>query len=269
MAIASKGLAMSYETLLTDLSEGVLTVTLNRPKQANSFNHAMIQDFHNLWDAIREDDDVRVVVLRAAPGRSFCTGVDVREGWRAPDHDPGPFDYDDPGDWLGPKTNRVWKPLVVAVHGMAAGGAFYWLNEADIVICSDDATFFDPHLKLGKLSSVEPIGALGRVPYQEISRMVLMADEERISAESALRISLVTEVTTEDNLWSRADEIAKSIAAREPIAVQGSVRALWEAQSLPRAQAVSNAVKYIQISKAAAPVQKAPKSLKSVPWKLR
>jgi enoyl-CoA hydratase/carnithine racemase len=260
---------MSYQTLLTDLNDGVLTVTLNRPKQANSFNHAMIQDFTTLWNAVREDDAVRVIVLRAAAGRSFCTGVDVREGWRAPDHDPGPFDYDDPGDWLGPKTNRVWKPLVVAVHGMAAGGAFYWLNEADIVICSDDATFFDPHLKLGKLSSVEPIGALGRMPYQEISRMVLMADEERIGAQTALRISLVTEVATEDELWPRADAIASSIAAREPIAVQGSVRALWEAQSLPRAQAISNAVKYIQISKAASPVKQAPKSLKSILWTLR
>ena len=260
---------MSYQTLLTSLANGVLTVTLNRPKQANSFNHAMIKDFNALWGAIREDDGVRVVVLRAAAGRSFCTGVDVREGWRAPEHDPGPFNYDDPGDWLGPKTNRVWKPLVMAVHGMAAGGAFYWLNEADIVICSDDATFFDPHLKMGKLSSVEPIGALGRMPYQEISRMVLMADEERISAETALRISLVTEVTTQESLWFRADEIATSIALREPNAVQGSVRALWEAQSLPRAQAISNAVKYIQISKAASPVKQAPKSLNSAPWKLR
>jgi enoyl-CoA hydratase/carnithine racemase len=157
----------------------------------------------------------------------------------------------------------------MAVHGMAAGGAFYWLNEADIVVCSADATFFDPHLKLGKLSSVEPIGALGRIPYQEISRMVLMADEERISAETALRISLVTEITTEESLWSRANEIATGIAARDAVAVQGSVRALWEAQSLPRAQAISNAVKYIQISKAASPVKQAPKSLKSAPWKLR
>ena len=99
--------------------------------------------------------------------------------------------------------------------------------------------------------------------------MVLMADEERISAQTALRISLVTEVTTQDSLWTRADNIATSIAAREPVAVQGSVRALWEAQSLPREQAISNAVKYIQISKAASPVKQAPKSLKSVPWKLR
>jgi enoyl-CoA hydratase/carnithine racemase len=246
-----------------------MTVTLNRPDRANSFNRAMIQDFHRLWGTARSDDAVRVIVLRAVEGKAFCTGVDVREGWRAPGSAPAPFDYDDPGDWLGPKTNRVWKPFIVAVHGMAAGGAFYWLNEADIVICSDDATFFDPHLKYGKLSAVEPIGALGRIPYQEIARMVLLADEERISAATALRISLVTEVTAREDLWPRAEQLAASIAARAPIPVQGSVRALWEAQSLPRAQAVSNAVKYIQISKSSSTVKPAPSSLKSTHWTLR
>jgi enoyl-CoA hydratase/carnithine racemase len=160
-----------------------------------------------------------------------------------------PFDQDDPGEWLGPKSNKVWKPLIVAVHGIAAGGAFYWLNEADIVICSEDATFFDPHLKFGKISAVEPIGAMGRIPYQEIMRMVLLADAERISASTALRISLVTEVTVNERLWARAHELAAMIARRHPVAVQGSVRAVWEAQSLPRAQAVSNALKYIQIGK--------------------
>jgi enoyl-CoA hydratase/carnithine racemase len=260
---------MNYSTLLTTLEDFVLTVTLNRPAQANSFNHEMIQDFSRLWDDIREDDSVRVIVLRAAEGRSFCTGVDVKQGWRAPGVDPNPFDYDDPGEWLGPKSNHVWKPFIVAAHGMVAGGAFYWLNESDITICSDDATFFDPHLKLGKLSAVEPIGALGRIPYQEISRMVLMADQERISAATALRISLVTEVTSPEDLWARADEIAKSVASREPVAVQGSIRALWEAQSLPRQQAINNAVKYIQISKAASPLKPTPSNLKSPKWSLR
>lgn len=259
----------NYESILVDLSNGVLTVTLNRPDRANSFNSAVIRDFRRLWDATRESRQVRCVVLRAAEGKAFCTGVDVREGWRAPGTEPEAFDYDDPGDWLGPKSNRVWKPFIVAVHGMAAGGAFYWLNEADIAICSPDATFFDPHLKFGKLSSVEPIGALGRIPYQEISRMVLLADEERISAQTALRMSLVTEVVERDSLWERAQELAESIAARDPLPTQGSIRALWEAQSLPRDQAIRNAVKYIQISKSKSPVKQAPASLKSKPWRLR
>ena len=216
---------MTYSTLLVDIADGVATITLNRPDKLNCFNRAMVLEFRELWGKLRTDPAVRVLVLRAAPGRAFCSGVDVKEGWRAPGEDGSPFDQDDPGEWLGPKSNKVWKPLIVAVHGMAAGGAFYWLNEADIVICSDDATFFDPHLKFGKISAVEPIGALGQ-------------------------------------------ELAALIAQRHPVAVQGSIRAIWEAQSMPRAQALSNALRYIQVGKPLA-TELAPTDLKSKGWTLR
>ena len=259
---------MEYCTLLLDIADGIGTITLNRPQHLNSFNRAMVLEFRDLWVKLRLDQSVRVLVLRAAPGRAFCSGVDVNEGWRAPGEEESPFDQDDPGEWLGPKSNKVWKPLIVAVHGMAAGGAFYWLNEADIVICSEDATFFDPHLKFGKISAVEPIGAMGRIPMQEITRMVLLADAERLSAQTALRISLVTEITSLEALWPRAHTLAEMIALRHPVAVQGSIRAIWEAQSLPRAQAVTNALRYIQVGKPIATDVK-PSSTRSGPWTLR
>jgi enoyl-CoA hydratase/carnithine racemase len=259
---------MTYSTILVEIADGIATITLNRPERLNCFNRAMVMEFRELWSRLRADSNVRVIVLRAAPGRAFCSGVDVKEGWRAPGEELTPFDQEDPGEWLGPKSNKVWKPLIVAVHGMAAGGAFYWLNEADIVICSEDATFFDPHLKFGKISAVEPIGAMGRIPLQEITRMVLLADTERIGAQTALRISLVTEVTPLDTLWTRAHELAALIAQRHPVAVQGSIRAIWEAQSLPRAQAVTNALRYIQIGKPLA-TDPSPTDLKSKDWTLR
>jgi enoyl-CoA hydratase/carnithine racemase len=245
-------MTMNYETILVDKSEHIATVTLNRPDKLNCFNRRMTEEFRHLWLDLRADEDIRAVVLQAAEGRAFCSGVDVREGWRQRDDSHMPFDQEDPGEWLGPKSHKLWKPLIVAVHGICAGGAFYWLNEADIVICSEDATFFDPHLKFGKISAVEPIGALGRMPYQEISRMVLLADAERIGAQTALRISLVTEVTSRETLHARARDLAAQICTRHPVAVQGSVKALWEAQSLPRDQAISHSLKYIQVGKAIA-----------------
>src|SRR5580692_5862899 len=258
---------MQYSTILLHIADQVATITLNRPEQLNCFNRPMVLEFRDIWNRLRTDPDVRVVVLRAAPGRAFCSGVDVKEGWRG-EESGTPFDQEDPGEWLGPKSNKVWKPLIVAVHGIAAGGAFYWLNEADIVICSGDATFFDPHLKFGKISAVEPIGALGRIPLQEITRMVLLADAERISAPTALRISLVTEITSAESLWPRAQELAALIAQRHPVAVQGSIRAIWEAQSMPRAQALTNALRYIQVGKPLA-TDPAPAELKSKGWTLR
>jgi hypothetical protein len=82
-------------------------------------------------------------------------------------------------------------------------------------------------------------------------------------------MSLVTEIVARESLWARAQEIAESIAARDPIPTQGSIKALWEAQSLPRAQAIARAVQYVQISKATAGVKATPKKLKAKPWTLR
>src|ERR1700712_5094344 len=119
----------SFDTVLVDLDDaGVLVVTLNRPESMNSFNQAMVDDFRRLWEYARATDAVRAVVLRANGERAFCSGVDVREGLDRPEN---VLNEDDPGVALGPKQNRCYKPLVMAVHGIAAGGAFYWLNEAD------------------------------------------------------------------------------------------------------------------------------------------
>src|SRR4051812_20223500 len=134
---------MEFETILYDVSDHIATVTLNRPDKLNSFNQMMCDEFTVVWNLVREDDDIHAVVLRAAGDRAFCTGVDVKEGINMTSN---PWSQLDPGEQLSPKQNAVWKPVVCAVHGMAAGGAFYWINESDVIICSDDATFFDPHV---------------------------------------------------------------------------------------------------------------------------
>jgi enoyl-CoA hydratase/carnithine racemase len=237
---------MSYETILLERApSGVATLTLNRPAQMNSFTVQMAHELRSVWIALRDDDAVRAVVLRAAEGRAFCTGVDVSEMWPQPAD--RPFDYEDPGEFLGPKTNKLWKPVIAAVHGLAAGGAFYFFNECDIIICSEDAQFFDPHVTFGLVSAVEPIGALQMMPYPEVMRMALMGNDERITAQTALRISLVTEVVERSKLWTRADEIATALANKPANAVQGTVKALWEAVDLPRTAAVRGAAKYTQL----------------------
>ena len=120
--------------------------------------------------------------------------------------------------------------MVAAVQGMCAGGGMYHVNEADIVICAEDAVFFDPHANAGIVSTVEAVGMLARgVPLGDTLRWALMGKEERLDASSALRLGIVSEVTATDQLRARAREIAASIAGRDPKAIQGSVRGIWEA----------------------------------------
>ena len=100
---------------------------------------------------------MNAVVLRAAGDRAFCAGLDMKKSYGQPDD---VWNHEDPGELLSPKWQQVWKPVVCAVHGMCTAGAFYFVNEADIVICSSDATFFDSHVTSGMVSALEPIGLM-------------------------------------------------------------------------------------------------------------
>ena len=257
---------MDLKTVLFEVTDHVATITLNRPQAMNSFNQQMLDDFSALWDRVKADDDVHVVVLRGSGEHAFSTGMDVKEGI---DRHPNVWSQTDPGEFLSPKLNQVWKPLVCAVHGMAAGGAFYWLNEADILICSQDATFFDPHVSYGLTAALEPIGLARRIPLGETLRISLLGLDERLSAARALQIGLVSEVLRGEELWARADEIARIIAAKPPAAIQGTVRAIWESLDSTRTQALRTGLSYTQIGN---PIGKAEVDRAAVPrgrWTLR
>ena len=237
---------MAYETILFEKSDDkVATVTINRPEAMNAFNRKMCEEFRDVWEAIRIDPSINAVVLRASAGRAFCPGVDVRDrsGGSVLMYD-DVFAQVDPGEYLGPKQNKLWKPVICAVHGMCAGGAFYWLNESDIVICSDDAEFFDPHVTYGMVAALEPIGLRQRVPLPEVLRMAILGNDERIGAQTALRISLVTEVVARDALWDRAHALAAKVAAKPSAATQGTLKAIWESLNVGRQAALDMGLKY-------------------------
>jgi enoyl-CoA hydratase/carnithine racemase len=266
---------VDYKTIIIDIADHVATVTLNRPDRLNAFNRRMVEEFDSLWRLVKEDDNVRVVVLRAAGERAFCTGIDVNElsdgeQWKVPDLAVNPFkSLPDPGEALGPKHNAVWKPLLCALHGMVAGGAQYWINEADIVICSEDATFFDPHLSYGMTSAYEPIGLRWRIPIGEALRWTLLGLDERMSAERALAIGLVSEVTSRDVLWERADELARIIAAKPPAAVQGTVRAFWESMDHGRSHGQQLAGLYTTMGNPAGTAEVDRTTFQRPTWRLR
>ncbi|MFF1834848.1 enoyl-CoA hydratase/isomerase family protein [Streptomyces sp. NPDC058231] len=240
-----------YTTIEFTVADHVATITLNRPERLNSFNEKMAVEMAEAWARVRDDDAVHAVVLRAAGERAFCSGVDLGEGpwWTHL----SAWNQQDPGAALGPKQHRVWKPVVCAVNGMAAGGAMYFVNESDIVICSQDATFFDPHVNGGIVSALEPMGMLARgVPLGDVLRWALVGSEERMTAQTALRTGLVTEVTELGELWDRAAQLAGEIASRRPEAVQGTVRAIWESLEMFPSMAQRNGLSYTQIGNAGA-----------------
>ena len=236
------------DSLLYDETDGVAWVTLNRPDALNAFDSTMQRELRELWLMLRSNDDVRCVVLTGAGDKAFCTGLDRAGVGSFDDLPPGalpgyntPWDFDDPGKSVCPKSNELWKPVVAAVNGMACGGAFYILGEVDFIIAAEHATFFDPHVTYGMPAAFEPIHLLHKMPFQEVVRLSLLGAHERMSAERAHTVGLVSEVAPATELTDRARWAAQAIADQPALAVQGTLRALWMGLELSRRQALDHA----------------------------
>lgn len=251
-----------HQTITVEVADnGVATVTLNRPEVLNAFNATMVEEVHRLWRSMRHDDNVRCIVLTGAGDRAFCTGIDrteqIDDGEGSAQVNDGeetdrvagfgstPFHFDDPGEKLGPKTNDLWKPVIAAVNGMACGGAFYMLGECDILMAADHATFFDPHVTFGMTATFEPLHMLHKMPFGELVRMSLVGSHERISAQHAEKIGLVSEVTSGEELLPAAQALAAIVASSPPLAIQGTLRSLWAGLELTRSQALAQGWSFI------------------------
>jgi enoyl-CoA hydratase/carnithine racemase len=242
----------NLETLLYEERDGVAVVTLNRPDVHNAFNRAMERELQHVWRSLRSNDDVRAVVLTGAGEKAFCTGIDREESIQGFLEDPTgerrsekpgrvstPFMFNDPGMFINPKQNDLWKPIVAAVNGMACGGAFYMLGESDIIIAADHATFFDPHVSYGMVAGFETVHLLQKLPFGEMLRIALLGVSERMSAARAHQIGLVSEVAPAAELLDRAMWVAGAIASAPALAIQGTLRAAWMAQESFRRDALA------------------------------
>lgn len=242
---------MSHETITFTTENGVGWVTLDRPERHNAFDETMQQELSDLWRSLREDDDVRCIVLTAAGDKSFCTGIDRSE---IPDDGATEFDpyrWNDPGERLGPKSNGLFTPVIAAVNGMACGGAFYLLGEVEFIIAADHATFFDPHVTYGMAAVYEPTLMVPRMPFGDIARMSLLGNHERMSAERAHQIGLVSEVVPADGLHDAARWAAEAIASQPARPLRTTVEALWAARELGVRHALAGAPALLHVGTSA------------------
>jgi enoyl-CoA hydratase/carnithine racemase len=226
--------ALALTTVSVSVAAGVATVVLDRPEVHNSFDPVMVSELASVWQAIRLDANVRAVVVTGRGEKAFCTGIDRSS---IDEFAFDPFTYEDPGVLLGPKSQGLWKPVVAAVNGMACGGAFYILGEADVLLAAPHATFFDPHVTYGMTAAFEPILLLRRMPFGDVLRLALAGNHERLSATTAQRLGLVSEVVDDEDVVSAAERLAGIFAAQPPHAIQATLRTLWAARDMPISQA--------------------------------
>ncbi len=223
---------MQLKDLLYEKKNKIATITLNRPERGNAFRDETHDDLREVWRDVRSDPDVWVAIFTGAGARHFSTGMDVR----ATAEKGGMLARQatltsNPG--LTAFHNDVWKPVICAINGTVAGGGFHFVVDADINICSENATFLEPHVSVGQVGVFEPIGLLIRnVPMEWVLRMALLGRTEVIDAKKALELGIVSEVVPQDKLMARARELAERITENSPATVMATKKAIWHAREV-------------------------------------
>ena len=221
---------MDYETLLVERDGPVGWLVFNRPSAANAMNASMMQELEGAWLELDRDPDVRVIVNTGA-GDAFQTGLDVAQLSRDPDalrEQSGRtkrFELR-----LTAWHNNVTKPVIAAVNGVCAGGGLHFVADADIVIASAAATFLDPHVSVGQASVYETIALAKKSPMESVLRMAFTGRHERISANRAYELGIVSQVVDPpEQLRAESQALGEKIARNDPDALAAVKRALWNA----------------------------------------
>jgi crotonobetainyl-CoA hydratase len=219
------------EAVRTEAANGVLTITLDRPK-ANAINVATSRALYAAFKQLQDDPALRVGIITGT-GRFFSAGWDLgsaTEG-EAIDADHGP------GGFAGlTEFFSLSKPVIAAVNGLAFGGGFELALAADLIIAADHVEFALPEVKLGMVADS---GGLQRLP-RRLPRAIateLLLTGRRMSAQEALRWGLVNQVVPLDALMQTAQELAASIVQNAPLALAAVKEVLRETEGQTVAQA--------------------------------
>lgn len=228
--------------LIVEKDGPTLVVTMNRPERMNALSPEMIARMADAWVAASEDPEIRCIVLTGAGG-NFCSGADLR----AMAGDSGGAENEhaarvkaDPSLHFKAllRSYRPTKPLIAAVEGVAIAGGTEILQGTDIRVAAESAKFGVSEVRWGLYPMAGSAVRLRRqVPYTVAAEILLTG--KHISAHEALAIGLVGHVVPDGQALPRAREIAETVAANGPLAVEAVLRTLHETDGMTEAEAMA------------------------------
>ncbi len=223
---------MAEMTMLTEgpirtRSEGtILEVTLARGK-ANAIDLVTSRIMGQVFRAFRDDDGLRVCILRAEGDKFFCPGWDLKA---AADGDAVDGDYGVGGFGGLQELPNLNKPVICAVNGICCGGGLELALSCDLILCSDNATFALPEIRSGTVADAASIKLPKRIPYHVA--MDLLMTGRWFDAQEAQRWGLIRQITTPATLQSTAWELARLLASGPPLVYAAIKEVVREAENM-------------------------------------
>jgi enoyl-CoA hydratase/carnithine racemase len=212
-----------FEVIIYEKRDGVGYVTLNRPKALNAYNLQMRDELYQVLGAIEDDPEVRVVIFKGAGEKAFCAGADLTEFLTAP----SPI-IARQVRWERPVWEiflGITKPIIVALHGYVLGDGVEIAMCCDIRLAAEDVQFGVPETGLGIIPAAGGSQTLPRVIGRARTLEMLLSGRW-VKAEEALRIKLVNQVVSREDLLPAAERLADKIKSHSPLALSYAKQAV-------------------------------------------
>lgn len=211
---------MSEPAVLTEVSDGVMTITINRPNAKNAVNKDVAEGIAAALDALDADDNTHVVILTGAGG-TFCSGMDLKAFVT------GETPYVAGRGFAGMVEKSTDKPMIAAVEGYALAGGCELAITCDLIVAADNSMFGIPEVKRGLAAAA---GGLVRLPRQIPSRvaMEMALTGDFMSAERAMSVGLINQIAPAGEALAQAKALAAKIAENGPLAVKRSKQVIKE-----------------------------------------
>jgi enoyl-CoA hydratase len=214
---------MSEDLILLEVSEGIATVTINRPKQLNALNPEVLMNFREVLLECDSREDVGVVIVTGSGEKSFVAGADI-----AAMKDFGPREamaFSELGQSAFRTVERMSKPVIAAVNGYALGGGTELAISCDIVLASEKARFGTPEVNLGVFPGFGGTQRLTRLVGKARAKEIVFSGE-MFDAARALAIGLINRICPPEELTEEARNLAKTIMTKGPVAVSLAKQAI-------------------------------------------
>ncbi len=201
--------------IVFEKEDGILWARLNRPDALNAINEEVVEGLENLVTKVREEKDVRVVVI-VGSGKAFCAGADIKMFSQS-----DTFKAREVIERLG-KALEAFEdldvPIIAAVNGFALGGGCEMAMACDLIIASEKASFGQPEINIGIIPGAGGTQRLARlIGWKRAMELCLTGD--RITAQEAEKLGLVNKVVKDEELESEVRNLARRIAEKSPYAV--------------------------------------------------
>src|SRR6266513_537108 len=224
---------MPFSNILFEKKNNIAYVTINRPKVLNALNMATMGELRNAFTDLKQDREVRVVILTGAGEKSFVAGADINELQK--NNPVEAKEYTHKGQAVLDLIENLGKPVIACINGFALGGGCELAMACTMRLASENAKLGQPEVKLGIIPGYGGTQRLPRLIGKGLAMQQLLTGD-MITAQEAHRIGLVNEVTAPAELIPRAEAIAAKIIATAPLAVQYTMEAVNTGMEMPLAE---------------------------------